>query len=49
MAKFSFFDISCICVKDYKDEKPSLNPPFSSVYLCSGILDSKIVFEYIEK
>ena len=35
--------------KDYKDEKPSLNPPFSSVYLCSGILDSKIVFEYIEK
>ena len=25
------------------------NPPFSSVYLCSGILDSKIVFEYIEK
>ena len=35
--------------KDYSDEKPSLNPPFSSVYLCSGLLPDRIVFEEIEK
>jgi hypothetical protein len=35
--------------KDYYDEKPSLNPPFSSVYLCSKMLPSRIVFEEIYK
>lgn len=35
--------------KDFADEKPSLNPPFSSVYLCSGILKEKIVFEEVKK
>jgi len=35
--------------KDYNDEKPSLNPPFSSVYLTSMILPNKIVFEEINK
>ena len=35
--------------KDYNDEKPALNPPFSSVYLCSGILPKQIVFEEINK
>ena len=35
--------------KDYKDEKPSLNPPFSSVYLCSNVLPKQIVFEEIKK
>ena len=35
--------------KDYSDEKPSLNPPFSSVYLCSGVLPQRIVFEQINK
>ena len=35
--------------KDYKDEKPSLNPPFSSVYLCSNVLPKQIVFEEINK
>lgn len=35
--------------KNYDDPKPSLNPPFSSVYLCSGILPEKIVFESINK
>lgn len=35
--------------KDYADEKPSLNPPFSSVYLCKDILPKQIVFEEIEK
>ena len=35
--------------KDYKEQNPSLNPPFSSVYLCSKMLPSKIVFERIKK
>lgn len=35
--------------KDFADEKPSLNPPFSSVYLCSNVLKEKIVFEEIKK
>ena len=35
--------------KDYSEQKPSLNPPFSSVYLCSGILPRQIMFEEIKK
>lgn len=35
--------------KDYRDEKPSLNPPFSSVYLCHNMLPQQIVFEEIDK
>lgn len=35
--------------KDYNDEKPALNPPFSSVYLCSNVLPQQIVFEEITK
>ena len=35
--------------KSYTDPKPSLNPPFSSVYVCSGILPKTIVFEEINK
>ena len=35
--------------KDYNDEKPALNPPFSSVYLCSKLLPDRIVFEEINK
>jgi len=35
--------------KNYDDPKPSLNPPFSSVYLTSGILPDRIVFEEIYK
>ena len=35
--------------KDFKDQKPSLNPPFSSVYLCSGVLPEKVIFECIVK
>lgn len=35
--------------KDYSDQKPSLNPPFSSVYLCSGVLPKQLVFEEICK
>lgn len=35
--------------KDYSEQKPSLNPPFSSVYLCSKMLPKQIVFEEIKK
>ena len=35
--------------KDFKEQKPSLNPPFSSVYVCSNILPKQIVFEEVNK
>jgi hypothetical protein len=35
--------------KDYADQKPSLNPPFSSVYLCSRVLPKQLIFEEINK
>lgn len=35
--------------KDYADEKPSLNPPFSSVWITSKILPEQNVFERIVK
>jgi hypothetical protein len=35
--------------KDYNEQKPSLNPPFSSVYLCKDMLPKQIVFEEIKK
>ena len=35
--------------KDYAEQKPSLNPPFSSVYVCKGMLPKRIVFEEIQK
>lgn len=35
--------------KSYTEQKPSLNPPFSSVYVCRGLLPKQIVFEEIKK
>lgn len=35
--------------KDYSEQKPSLNPPFSSVYVCHKILPTQICFEVINK
>lgn len=35
--------------KNYNDQKPSLNPPFSSVYITKSILPKQIIFEKIEK
>ena len=35
--------------KDYLEQKPSLNPPFSSVYITHKILPKQIIFENIEK
>ena len=35
--------------KDFSEQKPSLNPPFSSVYLCKNVLPKQIIFEEIRK
>ena len=35
--------------KSYEEQKPSLNPPFSSVYICKDILIERIIFEEIIK
>jgi hypothetical protein len=35
--------------KNYEEQKPNVNPPFSSVYLCSKILPKQIIFEEIRK
>jgi hypothetical protein len=35
--------------KSFTEQKPSLNPPFSSVYICQGILPKQIIFEEVIK
>ena len=35
--------------KNYKDNRPSINPPFSSVYICHKMLPKQIIFEEIAK
>lgn len=35
--------------RDYDEQKPSLNPPFSSAYLCSKVLPKQIIFEEIKR
>ena len=35
--------------KNYDDQKPSLNPPFSSVWLTSNVLPNQNVFERVMK
>jgi len=35
--------------KNYDDQKPSLNPPFSSVYITKNMLPNRIVFEEVYK
>lgn len=43
-----FFDKRVCFLKNYND-KPKGSSPFSSVYLCSGILPEKIIFHRIKK
>lgn len=40
-----YFNKRIAYFKNYNDEKPSLNPPFSSVYICHHILPKQIIFE----
>ena len=35
--------------KDFFDQKPSLNPPFSSVYIARGVFPDRIVFAEVNK
>lgn len=44
-----YFNRRVAYFKNYQEETPSLNPPFSSVYVCKGILPKQIVFEEIAK
>ena len=44
-----YFNRRVSYLRNYSDSKPALNPPFSSGYVCSGILPDKIVFEEIRK
>ena len=44
-----YFDKRISYFKDYAEQKPSLNPPFSSVYVCKDMLPKQIVFEKIDK
>jgi hypothetical protein len=44
-----YFNRRVAYFQSYQDPKPSLNPPFSSVYVCHRMLPEKMVFEEIEK
>jgi hypothetical protein len=44
-----YFNRRVAYFKDYSEQKPSLNPPFSSVYLCSKMLPKQIVFEEVDR
>ena len=44
-----YFDKRISYYQSYFDHKPTSNPPFSSVYVCRGVLPKQIVFEQIEK
>jgi len=44
-----YFDKRISYFKSYSDQKPSLNPPFSSVYICKDVLPKQIVFEVLAK
>lgn len=44
-----YFNRRVAYFKSYSDPAPSLNPPFSSVYVCRGILPKTIIFEEIAK
>lgn len=44
-----YFDKRIAYFKSYEEQKPSLNPPFSSVYVCKDMLPKQIVFEKVEK
>lgn len=35
--------------RNYGDQKPDLNPPFSSAYVCGGLLPERIMFAEIDK
>jgi hypothetical protein len=44
-----YFNKRVAYFKDYNEQKPSLNLPFSSVYICHNMLPKKIMFKEIDK
>jgi hypothetical protein len=44
-----YFDKRISYFRSYEDKKPSLNPPFSSVYITRDLLPNRIVFAEILK
>lgn len=44
-----YFDKRVSYLNEFGEQVPSINPPFSSVYICSGILPKQIMFEEINK
>lgn len=44
-----FLDKRIAYFKSYSDQKPSLNPPFSSVYLTSRLLPKQVVFATVAR
>lgn len=44
-----YFNKRIAYFKSYEEQKPSLNPPFSSVYVTHNILPKQIVFEVLDK
>lgn len=42
-----YFNRRIAYFKDYNEQKPSIKPPFSSVYISRGLLPSRIVFEVL--
>ena len=44
-----YFNRRVAYMKSFKSNKCELNPPFSSVYVCSNILPKQICFEEIKK
>lgn len=44
-----YFNRRIAYFKDYNEQKPSVHPPYSSVYVCHNILPKQIVFETIDK
>lgn len=44
-----YFNLRVSYFKDYGNQKEQVNPPYSSVFICSNILPQQIVFETIIK
>lgn len=44
-----YFNRRISYMRDYESGKTALNPPFSSAYVCHGMLPQKVVFEEINK
>lgn len=49
MWRLMYFNKRVAYFKDYNEQKPSLNPPFSIVYVCHNVLPKQIVFEELNK